>query len=110
ALVAEIRARSEEIMVAKRGEYAPENRDRIQNFRAIAAFTSRRPSEVALIYLLKHVQSIAEAVRLGAYDWCWDKPGGGEGLKQRFADAINYLYLLAACIDEEVTQSLEVGA
>ena len=101
ALVAEIRARSEEIMLAKRGEYSP-NADRLQNFRTVAAFTGRRPSEVALTYFLKHVQAITEAVRSRAYAWCWQREDGSEGLKQRFADGINYLYLLAACVDEEV--------
>ena len=104
ALVAEIRARSEDIMTVKRGEYSPDA-DRLQNFHEVAAFLGQRPSQVAMTYLLKHVQSLNDAVRRGAFDnWCWEKPGGGEGLKQRVADIINYCYLLAACIDEEVSE------
>ncbi|HHV98584.1 MAG TPA: hypothetical protein GXX36_03265 [Clostridiaceae bacterium] len=83
----------------KRGEYSP-NEDRLQNFREVADFLDRRPSEVALTYLLKHIQSIALAVRSGKYSWSWNTEGG-EGLKQRIADARNYLLLLAACLDEE---------
>lgn len=83
----------------KRGEYAP-NDDRLQNFREVAAFFGQRPAEVALTYLMKHIQSIALAVRTGNYAWAWTKEGG-EGLKQRFADARNYLLLLAACLEEE---------
>ena len=83
----------------KRGEYSP-NEDRLQNFREVAALTGLRLSEVALIWLLKHIQSIALAVRTGNYAWAWTKEGG-EGLKQRFADARNYLLLLAACLEEE---------
>ena len=88
-------------MTAKRGEYSP-NADRLQNFREVAAFLGQRPSQVAMTYLLKHVQSLNEAVRNGCYAWCWQREDGSEGLKQRVADIINYAYLLAACIDEEV--------
>jgi len=83
----------------KRGEYSP-NDDRLQNFREVAALTGLRLSEVALIWLLKHIQSISLAVRNGKYTWTWETEGG-EGLKQRFADARNYLLLLAACLEEE---------
>jgi hypothetical protein len=47
---------------------------------------------------MKHVQSIALAVRTGKYAWAWETEGG-EGLKQRIADARNYLLLLAACLE-----------
>ena len=83
----------------KRGEYSP-NEDRLHNFREVAAFMGLRPAEVALTYLMKHIQSIALAVRSGKYVWTWNTEGG-EGLKQRFADARNYLLLLAACLEEE---------
>lgn len=83
----------------KRDEYSP-NEDRLQNFREVAAFMGLRPAEVALTYLMKHIQSIALAVRSGKYAWTWNTEGG-EGLKQRFADARNYLLLLAACLEEE---------
>lgn len=74
--------------------------DRLQNFKEVAAFIGLRPSEVALTYLLKHVQSIALAVKNEHYNWNWETKDG-EGLKQRIADARNYLLLLAACIEEE---------
>ena len=83
----------------KRGEYST-NEDRLQNFREVATFLERRPAEVALAYLMKHIQSIALAVRSGKYAWTWNTEGG-EGLKQRIADARNYLLLLAACLEEE---------
>ena len=82
----------------KRGEYSPDE-DRLLNFREVAEFLGRTPAEVALAYLMKHIQSIALAVRTGKYAWAWETEGG-EGLKQRFADARNYLLLLAACIEE----------
>lgn len=83
----------------KRGEYSP-NEDRLQNFREVAAFLNKRPAEVALTYLMKHIQSITLAVRTGSYNWTWNTEGG-EGLKQRIVDARNYLLLLAACLEEE---------
>ena len=89
----------EELLAWKCGEYASGN-DRLQNFREVAKFLGQMPSEIALAYLLKHVQSIALSVRTGKYAWKWETEGG-EGLKQRIADARNYLLLLAACIDEE---------
>jgi len=92
------------ILEWKRGEYAP-NDDRLQNFREVAAFLNKRPAEVALTYLMKHIQSIALAVRTGSYNWTWETEGG-EGLKQRIADARNYLLLLAACLDEEGGQNV----
>ena len=83
----------------KRGEYSPDE-DRLLNFRQVAEFEGRTLAEVALTWLLKHIQSITLAVRSADYAWAWEKEGG-EGLKQRIADARNYLLLLAACLEEE---------
>lgn len=80
---------------------AQDDTDRLQNFKEVAAFIGLKPSEVALTYLLKHVQSIALAVKNEHYNWTWETKDG-EGLKQRIADARNYLLLLAACIEDEV--------
>jgi hypothetical protein len=87
------------IMDWKRREYSTKA-DRLQNFREVAAFVGQKQSEVALTYLMKYIQSIALAVQTGNYAWDWNTEGG-EGLKQRFADARNYLLLLAACLQEE---------
>jgi len=87
------------ILEWKRGEYTS-GEDRLQNFREVAGFLGQRPAEVALSYLMKHIQSITRAVRTGSYVWDWNQKGG-EGLKQRFVDARNYLLLLAACLEEE---------
>ena len=87
------------IMDHKRDEYSSGN-DRLQNFREVAGLSGEKMSEVALIWLLKHIQSITLAVRTGEYAWKW-KTEHGEGLKQRIADARNYLLLLAACLEEE---------
>ncbi len=85
----------------KRGEYSP-NEDILQNFRKVAEFLGRTPAEVALAYnLMKDVQSIALAVKTGKYTWSWEADGG-EGLKQRIADARSYLLLLAAFLEAEM--------
>jgi hypothetical protein len=95
----EFLVREARILDWKAGEYTA-NRDRLLNFKQVAEFLNQRPAEVALAYLLKHVQSITLAVRTGHYAWTWETEGG-EGLKQRIADARNYLLLLAACLEEE---------
>jgi len=95
----EFLAHEEKIMGWKAGEYA-DDKDRLKNFRQVASFTGTTMSVVALMYLLKHIQAIANAVETDNYVWAWEKEGG-EGAKQRIADARNYLLLLAACMEEE---------
>ena len=98
-LCEEFISKSQEVLAWKRGEYAA-GVDRLENFRTVGDFLGKKPSVIALIYLLKHIQSIAVAVITGVFVWAWTKDGG-EALKQRIVDAINYLLLLAACLDEE---------
>lgn len=88
-----------QILYAKQDQYSSGN-DALQNFREVADFLGQRPSEVALTYLMKHVQSISLAVRTRQYAWDWNTKEG-EGLKQRIVDARNYLLFLAACLEEE---------
>lgn len=95
----EFTKREAQLLAWKRNEYAS-GEDRLQNFRQVAEWTGQRSAEVALSYLLKHIQSISLAVCSGKYRWCWETVEG-EGLKQRIADARNYLLLLAACLEEE---------
>ena len=88
----------------KAGEYS-DGIDRLQNFREIADFMGNKPvvitpAIVALIYKLKHIQSIKNAVVSGKVSCCWENEGK-EGILQRLADDRNYGLLLAACISEE---------
>lgn len=99
-LIQHFRELEDQILNYKRGEYAPST-DRLENFRSIQAISKFKMSEIALIYLLKHIQSIAVKVKNGDLNWEMTTEANTEGLKQRFVDAINYLYLLAACIEEE---------
>ncbi len=104
-ILQELRENEDQLLDAKGQKYASDN-DRLQNFREIAAFLGLDMSMVTLILMLKHIQSIADAVRSNNIDWCWRREDGGEGLKQHFADARNYLPLLAACIEEEQNSNL----
>ena len=88
-----------QLMNWKAGEYS-DGEDRLQNFREIANLVDCKKSEVALMYLLKHIQSIKNAVKEDKVKWHWQSTEG-EGTKQRVADSRNYLLLLAACISEE---------
>ena len=93
--------REQEILNYKRTEYAA-GEDRLENFRTISTFLGggMKKEQVALTYLLKHIQSITVAVQTGSYRWCWEDEAG-EGMKQRISDARNYLLLLAAALEEE---------
>jgi len=100
-LMQEFTEKEATILAWKAGEYSNE-KDRLQNFREIAEFVGSKPQDVVLLYLLKHIQSIALAVRSSDYVWAWETEAG-EGMKQRIADARNYLLLLGACMEEETS-------
>lgn len=97
-VVEEFTEHSADLLVRKGQEYATEE-DRLKNFRTVAEMMDLDPTEVCMNYLLKHMQSLALAVRTGDYDWNWRTDDGDEGLKQRVADGINYLFLLAAILE-----------
>lgn len=90
------------LMGWKAGEYT-DSADRLKNFRWVAEWLEQRPADVALCYLMKHIQSISLAVKSSKQNWVWHTDEG-EGLKQRIADARNYLLLLAACLEEEAAK------
>ena len=61
--------------------------------------------EYRIVYKARDAGLEAERVgRSGAGD-----ENGNEGLKQRIADARNYLLLLAACIEEEIRKEEHNG-
>jgi len=103
-LCKEFQKQEKTILDWKGEEYSTEA-DRIQNFREIANFIGNKPitispAMVAFVYLMKHVQSIKNALVSNRVDWRWEAEGG-EGTKQRVADVRNYLLLLSACVDEQ---------
>lgn len=99
-LAEEFRAAEVALMRWKREDYSPRE-DVLENFRQAAGVLGVRPSLIAATYMLKHVLAVLNAIREGRYAWEWQLSSGREGLKQRIADARNYLLLLAACLDEE---------
>ena len=103
-LIAEFTDKEKAILSWKADEYSSDD-DRLQNFREVADFIGDKPvvvtpGFVALLYMLKHVQSIKNAVVAERVNWCWEGESG-EGLKQRIADSRNYHALMAACLEEE---------
>jgi hypothetical protein len=106
-VVREFQEEEDGLLIVKRMEYASDA-DRLENFKTNAALTGLMPEQVCAVYLAKHVQSIVKHVMDGQFDWSWTTEDGREGLKQRIADARNYLLLLAACIDESRTHVPQV--
>lgn len=90
----------------KRGEYANDE-DCLINFKEVAQFLGIMPEEYCMTVLAKHIHGINHAIRVvcsgGKYRWAWSDEFG-EALKQRFADARNYLMLMAAIIEEKVKE------
>ena len=104
AIVDEFVQTERDMLGLKAGEYSSGG-DRLWNFHRAAELLGKRPSEVALDYLTKHYLAIVKAVMEGTGGWDWRGPDHAkapvEGLKQRIADARNYLLLMAACLEEE---------
>lgn len=89
------------IMASKSKQYSS-GQNPFQNFEEVADFLEADPLDIALIYMMKHIQAIALAIRTGKIEWCWVNEKGEEGLKQRFADARNYIMILGNMIDHDV--------
>ena len=102
-LVEEFQQQEAKLLKIKRGEYTRASQgDTLANFRQVAAFEGRRPAETCLTYIFKHIQSLQQAVASDSYDFTWwGEEKGVEGIKQRIADARNFLLLLAAIMDDE---------
>ena len=94
-----------ELLEWKGQEYGS-NYDRLLNFKEIANFTGLKEVDVCFLYLMKHIQSIGLAIKDREYKnkWYWNDTNNNEGLRQRIADARNYLLLLAACIEDELEE------
>lgn len=85
----------------KRGEYATDL-DVLKNFRQQADFIGSTTTGICMVLAFKHIQGIQNILQTRApqdLPWYW-ADGTKEGLKQRIADARNYLLLLACCIED----------
>ena len=85
----------------KEAEYADPNSDTLLNFHRMGPFYGMAPSQYCMVLLGKHIQGISNQVMRGKWLWAYRTEDGGEGLKQRIADSINYLSLLFALLHEE---------
>ena len=90
----------EGMLIKKRAEYATEE-DRISNFKQMCSLTHHCPAENAANYWLKHISS--------TYDICVNASQGilptQERLEEKITDSIAYLYLIYACLQEQMAQS-----
>jgi hypothetical protein len=94
--------KEKDLLGFKRAEYS-DDEDVLRNFKECAAFLGVPVKRYCMALLTKHMQSINLITKKGKINWCWTMPDGtGEGLKQRIADARNYLILMAGIIDEEM--------
>lgn len=107
-LIAEFERAEHEVMGFKEGEYTG-SANRLRNFERVADMLGLKASQVALAYLLKHIDSISYQVMSGKYTWAMVIEGSREGLKQRVVDAVNYLHLMAACLEKEEAAARAAG-
>tara|TARA_R110002051_G_scaffold112702_1_gene185384 strand:- start:166 stop:483 length:318 start_codon:yes stop_codon:yes gene_type:complete len=81
------------IMLTKGKEYTVSDEDKFKNFKSIGERINIKPEKVALIYLLKHMDSIRNYVLSGT-------ESSDEPIMGRVMDARNYLLLLGGMIEE----------
>lgn len=82
------------VMESKGVEYSRGEDDCNSNFKRLAGELGLSPEQVNWVYLKKHLDSIAYAVKEGRF---FD---GSEPIEERVGDAINYLFILASLIEE----------
>ncbi len=80
------------VIAIKTGDTAGDE-DKFKNFKSIAERMSLRTEQVAMIYLLKHMDSIRNYIHTG-------KESSEESILGRIQDARNYLLLLGGIIEE----------
>ena len=81
------------LMLVKGEEYTVSDEDKFKNFKSIGDRMNLKAEQVALIYLLKHMDSIRNFVLNG-------KEVSEEPIVGRIQDARNYLLLLGGIIEE----------
>lgn len=99
-IAGELLATASRIETEKRPGYTQGNEDCFRNFKEVAKRTGSTPFQVLLTYLLKHIDSICSAGNKSITQ--------AEPMKERFADAINYLKLGYALLEEEANTPAEI--
>jgi len=82
------------IMLLKGEEYTVSDEDKFKNFKSIGERTNVSALKVAMIYFLKHVDSIRNYEQHGT-------EASDEEIEGRIMDARNYLLLMGGIIHEE---------
>ena len=97
-------SKSAELLDWKGKDYAGSG-DKLYNFKRRAKLLGLTPSQVCVVDLSKHIDCILRMVFSNEYleRWTWEEDGR-ENLKIKIVDAINYLFLLAANIDDELEE------
>ncbi len=98
----EVQEEEYNIMVGKGKEYTVSDEDKLKNFKSIAERMKTTPAMVAMVYLLKHIDSIRNYVLSGT-------EASDEPINGRIRDARNYLLLLEAIINEVKTRFTVIG-
>jgi hypothetical protein len=80
--------------LAKRPSYTIGSPDVLANFKRVAERTGLRPGQVLMVYALKHLDAVTSALVDPTIPQ-------GEARLGRFADAINYLKLGYALLEEQ---------
>lgn len=83
------------IMLDKGKEYTVSDDDKFKNFKSIGERINLSAEMVALVYLLKHMDSIRNYVLNGT-------ESSSEPIRGRIQDARNYLLLLGGLIEERI--------
>ncbi len=100
AVLSEFSARERALLTSKRSEYAGDE-ECLSNFKEVSSWLGMTPERYAMVLALKHIHAISKAVRSGEFTWAWTTLDGGEGLKQRIADARNLLLLTGALLEDQ---------
>lgn len=83
-----------DLLMEKGKEYAEDEHDRLEHFKAAAAIMGTTPQAALMGMLSKHLVSVSDMCMSGNhYDW--------ERWREKLTDSINYLVLLAALVIEE---------
>jgi hypothetical protein len=80
------------VLVNKAVEYASDA-DRLHNFKVAAAYLGCTPKQAALYFMTKHLVSISDMVQQ-------DTPHSILVWDEKIGDALNYLILLRAIVEE----------
>jgi len=94
ALEARMVEAERETVITKGAEYTHGSLDRLASFKETAAFAGIKPTQVCLVYMTKHFQSLANFVNKGVAP-------SGEPIDGRIMDLRVYLVLMMALLAEE---------